>query len=320
MTNKLTEKKNKIIILGATGFIGKNIALYYSKNLKIKATYNKKKPFENKNIEWIKCDLRSARQINNLFDNIDIVINAAAVTSGIKDIINRPHIHVNDNALINVNILKQLFKNKNVKHYIFFSCTVMYQSSLKKQNEKKFNYKISDKYFGVGWTKVYVEKLCKFYSSFLNTKFSVIRHSNIFGPYDKFDLEKSHVIGATISKVMKAKKEITIWGKGNEIRDFLYISDLIKFVELLIKNQKNKYEIYNCGSEIGVKIFDLVKLIVKISGREIKIKKNVTAPTIDFNLVLDCRKAKKEIGWKSQINLSEGIKKTLDWYKTNIFL
>ena len=221
---------------------------------------------------------------------------------------------------MNVNILKQLFKNKNVKHYIFFSCTVMYQSSLKKQNEKKFNYKISDKYFGVGWTKVYVEKLCKFYSSFLNTKFSVIRHSNIFGPYDKFDLEKSHVIGATISKVMKAKKEITIWGKGNEIRDFLYISDLIKFVELLIKNQKNKYEIYNCGSEIGVKIFDLVKLIVKIAGREIKIKKNVTAPTIDFNLVLDCRKAKKEIGWKSQINLSEGIKKTLAWYKTNIFL
>ena len=320
MTNKLTKKQNNIIILGATGFIGKNIALYYSKNLKIKATYNKKIPFENKNIEWIKCDLRSERQINNLFDNIDIVINAAAVTSGVKDIINKPHIHVNDNALMNINILKQLFKNKNIKHYIFFSCTVMYQSSLKKQDEKKFNYRITDKYFGVGWTKVYVEKLCKFYSTFLNTKFTVIRHSNIFGPYDKFDLEKSHVIGATISKVMKAEKEITIWGKGDEIRDFLYISDLIKFVELLIKNQKNKYEVYNCGSEIGVKILDLAKLIIKIAGKKIKIKKNLKAPTIDFNLVLDCGKAKKEIGWKAQVNLSDGIKKTLVWYKTNTFL
>ena len=320
MTNKLTKKQNKIMILGATGFIGKNIALYYSKNLKIKATYNKKIPFENQNIEWIKCDLRSTTQINNLFDNIDIVINAAAVTSGIKDIINKPHIHVNDNALMNINILKQLFKNKNIKHYIFFSCTVMYQSSLKKQDEKKFNYRITDKYFGVGWTKVYVEKLCKFYSTFLNTKFTVIRHSNIFGPYDKFDLEKSHVIGATISKVMKAEKEITIWGKGDEIRDFLYISDLIKFVELLIKNQKNKYEVYNCGSEIGVKILDLAKLITKIAGKKIKIKKNLKAPTIDFNLVLDCGKAKKEIGWKAQVNLSDGIKKTLVWYKKNTFL
>ena len=320
MTNKLTKKQNKIMILGATGFIGKNIALYYSKNLKIKATYNKKIPFENQNIEWIKCDLRSTTQINNLFDNIDIVINAAAVTSGIRDIINKPHIHVNDNALMNINILKQLFKNKNIKHYIFFSCTVMYQSSLKKQDEKKFNYRITDKYFGVGWTKVYVEKLCKFYSTFLNTKFTVIRHSNIFGPYDKFDLEKSHVIGATISKVMKAEKEITIWGKGNEIRDFLYISDLIKFLELLIKNQKNKYEVYNCGSEIGIKILDLAKLIIKLAGKKIKIKKTLKAPTIDFNLVLDCGKAKKEIGWKAQVNLSDGIKKTLVWYKKNTFL
>ena len=317
MINKIIKKKSKILILGATGFIGKNIALHFSKKFKIKATYNKKSPFENKNIEWIKCDLKSTKQINNLFDNIDIVINAAAVTSGVKDIINRPHIHVNDNALMNINILEQIFKNNNIKHYIFFSCTVMYQSSHRKQNEKKFNYQIIDKYFGIGWTKVYIEKLCKFYSNFLNTKFTIIRHSNIYGPYDKFDLEKSHVLGATISKVMNAKKEITIWGRGNEIRDFLYISDLIKFIELAIKKQKNKYEIYNCGSEIGVKILDLVKLIIKITGRNIKIKKNVTAPTIKFNLVLDCKKAKKELSWKSEVSLSEGIKKTLIWWKNN---
>ena len=317
MINKIIIKKSKIMILGATGFIGKNIALYFSKKFKIKATYNKKVPFENKNIEWIKCDLKSKKQINNLFDNIDIVINAAAVTSGVKDIIDRPHIHVNDNALMNVNILKQIFKNNNIKHYIFFSCTVMYQSSNRKQDEQKFNYQIINKYFGVGWTKVYIEKLCKFYSNFLNTKFTIVRHSNIYGPYDKFDLEKSHVLGATISKVMNAEKEITIWGRGNEIRDFLYISDLIKFVELAIRKQKNKYEIYNCGSEIGIKILDLVKLIIKITGRNIKIKKNVTAPTIEFNLILDCKKAKKEIGWESKVSLSEGIKKTLIWWKKN---
>ena len=194
------------MILGATGFIGRNIALYFSKKFKIKATYNKRAPFKNKNIKWIKCDLKNTKQIDNLFDNIDIIINAAAVTSGVKDIMNRPYIHVNDNAIMNVNILEQILKNNNIKHYIFFSCTVMYQSSLKKQDENKFNYQIIDKYFGVGWTKVYIEKLCKFYSTFLNTKFTIIRHTNIFGPYDKFDLEKSHVLGATVSKVMKSEK------------------------------------------------------------------------------------------------------------------
>ena len=317
MIDKEIKKKSKIMILGATGFIGKNFALHFSKKFKIKATYNKKVPFKNNNIEWIKCNLKSTKQINNLFNNIDIVINAAAVTSGVKDIIDRPHIHVNDNALMNINILKEIFKNNNIKHYIFFSCTVMYQSSNRKQDEQKFNYQIIDKYFGVGWTKVYIEKLCKFYSNFLNTKFTMIRHSNIYGPHDKFDLEKSHVLGATISKVMKAEKEITIWGRGNEIRDFLYISDLIRFVELVIKKQKKKYEIYNCGSETGIKILDLAKLIIKITGRSIKIKRNVTAPTIKFNLVVDCKKAKKEIGWKSKVSLSEGIKKTLIWWKKN---
>ena len=317
MIDKLEKKNSKIMILGATGFIGKNIALYFSKKFKIKATYNKKVPFKNSNIQWIKCDLKSTKQIDNLFNNIDIVINAAAVTSGVKDIIDRPHIHVNDNGLMNINILNEIFKNNNIKHYIFFSCTVMYQSNNRKQNEQKFNYQIIDKYFGVGWTKVYIEKLCKFYSNFLNTKFTMIRHSNIYGPYDKFDLKKSHVLGATISKVMKAEKEITIWGRGNEIRDFLYISDLIRFVELVIKKQKKKYEIYNCGSETGIKILDLAKLIIKITGRSIKIKRNVTAPTIKFNLVVDCKKAKKEIGWKSKVSLSEGIKKTLIWWKKN---
>ena len=111
MINKLPRKQSKIIILGATGFIGKNIALYFSKKFKIKATYNKKAPFLNKNIEWVKCNLKNAKQINNLFDNIDIVINAAATTSGAKDIIDKPHIHVNDNALMNVNILEVIKLN-----------------------------------------------------------------------------------------------------------------------------------------------------------------------------------------------------------------
>ncbi|MAI29125.1 MAG: hypothetical protein CMP38_02835 [Rickettsiales bacterium] len=313
----MIKKKSRIIILGATGFIGKNLALNISKNLKIKATYNLKTPFENKNIEWIKCDLTNSREINNLFDDIDIVINAAAITSGIKDITYNPCIHINDNAIMNINILREIFKNKNLKHFIFFSCTVMYQSSLKNQNEQKFSYKITDKYFGVGWTKIYIEKLCKFYSNISNTKFTIIRHSNIYGPYDKFDLEKSHVIGATITKVMMARTEIEIWGKGNETRDFLYISDLVNFVKMVIKKQKSKYEIYNCGSESGIKVIDLVKVIINIAKKKLKIKKNISAPTTNFNLILDCSKARKEIGWKSKIDLREGLKRTIVWWKSN---
>jgi len=207
----MTKKKiSKIMILGATGFIGKNLTLHFSKKFKIKATYNVKIPFKNKNIEWVKCNLKDPKQLKNIFNNVDIVINAAAITSGSKDIINNPSIHVTDNSVMNIYILREIFINNKVKHFIFFSCTIMYQSSLKRQNEKKFDYNIIDKYFGAGWTKVYVEKICEFYSRISKTKFTIIRHSNVYGPHDKFNLEKSHVMGATITKVMKAEKEIEI--------------------------------------------------------------------------------------------------------------
>ena len=79
------------------------------------------------------------------------------------------------------------------------------------------------KYYGAGNTKVYLEKMCDFFSRFdKRTKYTVLRQSNIYGPYDKFDLEKSHVFGATITKVMQAEQEIVVWGTGKEERDFLH--------------------------------------------------------------------------------------------------
>ena len=65
--------------------------------------------------------------------------------------------------------------------------------------------------------------MCEFYSNLSKTKYTVIRHSNIYGPYDKFDLEKSHVFGATLTKVMNGKERVTVWGTGREGRDLLYI-------------------------------------------------------------------------------------------------
>ena len=87
----------------------------------------------------------------------------------------------------------------------------MYHSSDKPLSERQFNpsKSINTKYFGVGNTKLYIEKMCEFYSSISDIKFTIIRHSNIYGPFDKFDLEKSHFFGATITKVLTAKTKLT---------------------------------------------------------------------------------------------------------------
>lgn len=310
-----------ILICGATGFIGRNLLEFYlKKKVKITAIYNKTKPYNtSRKIKWIKADLRSAGVSDKVTKNIDVVIQAAATTTGSKDVINQPFIHVTDNAIMNAHLFRSCFFNK-VKHLIFFSCTTMYKSSRKPILENNFNplKDINPKYFGVANTKVYNEKMCEFYSQIGNTKFTAIRHSNIYGPHDKFDLERSHVFGATITKVMKADKKIIVWGKGKEERDLLYIDDLVRFVDLVIRKQKNKYELLNCGYGKSISISDLVKKIIKFSKKKLTIEYDISKPNIPTFLSVNCTLAKKKLGWTPQIKLDQGIIKTINWWIKNI--
>ncbi len=309
----------KILICGATGFIGRNILNFFkTKNYKIFATYNIKKPFKSKGVRWLKCDLRKPKDCDRIVKNIDIVVQAAATTTGSKDVINQPFIHVTDNAVMNAYLFRSCFLNK-VKHVIFFSCTTMYKSSLKPISEENFDPRkdINEKYFGVANTKLYNEKMCEFYAGLGETKFTAIRHSNIYGPYDKFDLERSHVFGATITKVMKSKGEIIVWGKGKEKRDLLYIDDLVNFVYLVIKKQKNKFELLNCGAGKAISILELVKEIIRISGKKIRIKHDLSKPNIPTYLFVNYNRAKKILKWEPKVELKVGIKKTITWWQKN---
>lgn len=310
----------KILICGATGFIGKNITLGLSKNknYEIHAVRFKRPAYKTSdNVKWHKADLRKPASIDKLIKNMDIVVQAAATTSGSKDIVSKPYIHVTDNAVINSFIFRSAYTHE-IKHFIFPSCTVMYPSSKKATKENDFTGRIIDKYKGAGETKVYLEKIAKFYSMLSKTKFTIIRHSNIYGPHDKYDLDKSHVFGATITKVMKATDDLEVWGDGSEIRDFLHADDLVNFIKKAISKQKTQYEIYNCGSGKAITIKQLCNLIVKISKKPLKIKFNKNKPTIKFDMFLNCNKAKKELGWEPKIEIESGIKKTVSWWIKNI--
>ncbi len=313
--------KKKVLICGATGFIGRNMVEQLAKrdDFEIHAVRFNRPEYHCPNVHWHQADLRKPEDIERVIQGIDIIIQAAATTSGSKDIVTRPFIHVTDNAVMNSYLFRAAFEHK-VKHVIFFSCTVMYQSSDKALKETDFNANkpLHPRYFGVGNTKLYTEKMCEFYAGIGETKFTAIRHSNIYGSHDKFDLERSHVFGATITKVMTAKDKITVWGTGDEERDLLYIDDLVNFVELALANQPAKYSLYNCGYGEAISIKDLVHKIVAASGKSLKIEHDLTQPTIKTSLYLDCSLAKKELGWERKINLEQGIVRTIQWWKSHI--
>jgi nucleoside-diphosphate-sugar epimerase len=197
----------------------------------------------------------------------------------------------------------------------------MYQKSEKALKESDFNPsdEIQSFYYGAGHTKVYLEKMCDFYAGFKRTKHTVIRHSNMYGPHDKYDLEKSHVTGATITKVMTNKDGvINVWGTGEEKRDLLYIEDLISFIDLALTKQEDYYKLYNVGIGEGIKIKHLVKKVIECSGKELKIQHDLTKPSVPTSLFLDCSKAKEELGWEPKHTLEEGLVKAIEWYRRNV--
>ena len=315
-------KKARVLICGATGFIGRNITERFAQSDKyeVVAVHNKRPAFELAGVEWVQADLTRPADVERCVAGVDVIVQAAATTSGSKDIVSRPYIHVTDNAVMN-SLLFRAAHDHNVGHVIFFSCTVMYPSSETALRETNFdaNADLHPRYFGVGWTKVYVEKMCEFYAGLGHTKYTALRHSNIYGPHDKFDLERSHVFGATVTKTMTAADgRIVVWGEGTEGRDLLHVDDLTDAVECAIHNQNPAFALYNIGYGEAITIRDLVTKIVSASGRDLKIEHDLSQPTIPTSLFVDCARAKEEISWQRRISLDDGIARTIAWWRDNV--
>lgn len=316
--------KTKVLVCGASGFIGRNIVERLSSrdDLEVYGTYLKTAPSGalaiNNSASFDQVDLTNKDQVAAAVNGKDIVIQAAAVTSGSNDIVARPYIHVTDNAIMNSLLFRACFES-GVKHVVFFSCAVMYPSRQQPVQEDDFNYQIGDRYFGAGWTKVYIEKMCEFYSQISDTRYTAIRHSNVYGPYDKFDLERSHVFGATVTKVMTARDgRVLVWGDGSEARDLLYVSDLVDFVETIIEAQKAPFELINVGYGSAIPVKELVKKIIECSGKPLAIEFDLTKPTIKFAVTLNTDKARRKYQWKPKVALEEGIRRTMSWYREHV--
>lgn len=310
----------KILVCGATGFIGRNLIerLARRADLEVHGTWFSQAPADVPGVRWHQADLRRADDVARLVPGFDIVVQAAATTSGARDIVERPYIHTTDNSVMNALLLRRAYEAK-VGHFIFFSCSVMYPSSARplKEDDWDANAALEPRYEASGWTKIHVEKMCEFYARLGVTRHTVIRHSNIYGPHDKFDLEKSHVFGATVTKAMTETNAITVWGSGEERRDLLYVGDLVEFVERAIDGQTAPFALYNVGSGRSVSVNELAAAIIAASGKRLAIKHDLAKPTIPTSLALDCGKAERELGWRPRTDLPDGIRRTLDWWRAH---
>jgi len=315
--------RKRVLVCGATGFIGRNVAesLGERDDCEVTGTYFQSEPVIVGDVEMVHANLLIPDDVQKVVAGKDVILQYAAVTSGSKDIVTAPHIHVTDNAVMNSLLLRAAFDN-NVGHFLFPSCAVMYQPSEVPLKEDDFNpsEEMLPSYFGIGNTKVYIEKMCEFFSRLGKTRHTVLRQANVYGPHDKFDLEKSHVFGATMTKVMNTPDggTIQVWGDGKEARDFLHVGDLVNLIERSIDRQQSPFELYTAGSGEAVPVRELVRKMIEASGKRLEIQYDASQPTIKTSLCLDSTKAKGDFGWTPGIGLDDGIGKTMAWYQENV--
>ena len=314
--------RRRVLVCGATGFIGRNLVetLARQPDLEVHALRHIAPAYEVPGVRWRHADLLKQADVSTAVQGMDVVVQAAATTSGVRDIVNSPHIHVTDNAVMNSLLLRECHEAK-VGHFVFFSCSVMYGARDRPWREDEWDagQALHPSYFGAGWTKVYIERMCEFFAGLGVTRHTVIRHTNVYGPHDKFDLERSHVMAATITKALSGTDgTLRVWGDGSEARDLIYVGDLVRFVELAIRNQTASYELLHASSGRAVQVRHLVEAVIAASGRSLAVEYDTTKPTIKTSFALDSGRALERLGWKAEVTMEEGIARTIRWWRETL--
>lgn len=309
----------KILVAGGTGLIGSNlIKRLLQEGAVVRATLHKKDPIVvDRRIEYVRCDLTKGEDCRRAVDGVKYVFLCAASTSGAATIAANPMVHVTPNLLINSQMLEAAYKVRVAK-FLWLGSTVAYPLSERPVREEDlFQGEPYDKYFFAGWAKRFAEILCQMYGMRLPNPMTtiILRPTNVYGPGDDFEFETSHVIPALIRKVIERWDPIEVWGTGDDVRDVIYIDDMVEAMVTAMKNV-DSYSAINIGLGKGHSVKEILKIILEIDGyTNARVTFNPSKPTMIPIRLISTTKAEKDLGFVAQIGLEQGLRRTIEWYR-----
>ncbi len=312
MSHKLN-KFSKIFVAGHNGLVGSSVVrrlkFYGYKNI---LTISKKK-----------LDLRNQKDVEKYFkkNKPDAVINAAATVGGIYANNKYRADFIFDNLAIQTNIIHTSFVNK-INNLIFLGSSCVYPKNSKQPIKEKYlltgELEKTNEPYAVA--KIAGIKMCESYNNQYGTNYKCLMPTNSYGPNDNYDLLTSHFYPALIIKIYQAKKNkknsILLWGNGRAKREIIYVDDLADAC-IHFLNKKTKECLINIGSGEEKTIEQFAKYLIKKFKVNIKIKFDKSKPNGTPRKILDTSLAKK-YGWKSKIDLDQGLEQVLKSLKINI--
>ena len=304
----LNIKKKNVIILGGTGFIGKNLAKFLNKKYNVIIISKTKKKIDLNNIKIIKTDLTEKRNVRKVFKKFNdfYIVNC----SGYINHENLKKYQVSNIIKSHYEIVKNIFENvdtRKIRKFIQLGSSDEYGSNYSPLNENLREYPFSTYSF----SKVASTHFLQMVNKTLNVETIILRLFLIYGPGQDFKRFIPQIIkGCLMNKKFPASK-------GIQRRDFLYIKDLCEAIKTCIDLKKNiGGEIFNLGSGKPIAIKTMINRIKKIIGAGHpnfgKVKFRIGE---SMRLYPNIKKAKKILKWKPKVSLTTGLKKTIEYYK-----
>jgi len=314
----------RILVTGGGGFIGSHVARYlylqgnYVRVVDIKFDdYIKGRYYS----ERLRLDLRVWENCLLATKGIDKVYHFAANMGGIGFITRVGAEVMHDNVLMNTYMLEASRRNK-VKRFLFSSSACVYPAYKQTSPDVK-GLKEEDAYPAepdsfYGWEKLFTEKMCEAYQRDYGMDIRIVRYHNIYGPEGTYKGGREKAPAALCRKVAEASNPgtITIWGDGKQTRSFCYIDDAVRGTVMLMESDYDKP--INIGSDRLVTIDELADIIIKISGKKITKKYDLSAPQGVRGRNADITLARKVLGWEPKVSLEEGLARTYKWIEQQV--
>lgn len=311
----MINKQSKILITGGLGFVGSNLArLLIKKRFENVIILSRSKSKIENIIEFqdkIDLVLDDVQNIEKYVDDLDVIFHFASTTDNYAIQEKEPHRDSKINVL-GTSYLLDAIKNRNPKIRLIFGSTFFVVGNPIDLPVTEVSHCIPLSLYGA--TRLCGEHLAYIYKRTFNLNITVIRFTNLYGPYERSANPRKAAFNWMITKALR-NDDLPMYGNGFIRRDYLYIEDAVKGAYTVAKHGKNS--LYFIGSAFPLSIKELLEKVVKIAGKG-RIK-SIPIPEFHQNVGIgdfwiDNKKI-RSLGWNQAVPIEKGIKKTIDYYK-----
>ena len=308
-------RNKKVLVTGAGGLIGTAfVAQLLEWEACVRGTQHQRRVPRASEIEIIHGDLRDPVTAREACAGMDMVVQAAGVSGGSKQVTVDPIPMFTQSLLINT-VMLEAARLSGVRRYLFLSNSSVYAQSEGILSESDA---WEDSYRGVpenetGWVKRIGETQCALYGRTCDMQITIVRAGNAYGPHDNFDLESSHVVPALIRKAVEKQNPYQVWGDGNTRRDFIHTEDIARAGLMLAEDGFAQPVNIATGQIYTIK--QVVEMICDLVGlpRDTIVYQN-DAPPASPAKQLDISRM-NAFGFKPRVDLKDGLAQTIAWYR-----